>query len=48
VRVGVTGVSGYIGRLLLKRLDADPEITQIVGLDVNPPPFKSKNSASNG
>lgn len=42
MRVGVTGVSGYIGRLLLKRLEADQEVSQIVGLDVNPPPFKSK------
>lgn len=42
MRVGLTGVSGYIGKLLLKRLDADPEISEVVGIDVNPPSFMPK------
>jgi nucleoside-diphosphate-sugar epimerase len=42
MRVGVTGVSGYIGRLLFERLGADPGVSEVVGLDINPPPFTSE------
>jgi len=33
---GITGVSGYLGRLLAHRLAADPD-TRVVGLDLRPP-----------
>ncbi len=34
MRVLVTGISGNVGRRLLERLDADPNIETVVGLDV--------------
>lgn len=34
VSVAITGVGGLVGRRLLAELDADPEVTRIVGLDV--------------
>ena len=38
--IAVTGVSGYLGRLLLWRLDDDPSVEQVVGLDVKEPPAR--------
>ncbi|MFN2613896.1 MAG: SDR family oxidoreductase [Actinomycetota bacterium] len=35
--VGVTGVSGYLGRHLLARLEAAPDVTRVVGIDVHEP-----------
>ena len=35
--VGVTGVSGYLGRRLLGLLDADPGVVRVVGIDVAEP-----------
>lgn len=39
--VAITGVSGYLGTLLLSRLIREPEIEQIIGLDVKEPSVKS-------
>jgi UDP-glucose 4-epimerase len=39
--IAITGVSGYIGTLLLKRLLQEPEIELIIGLDVKEPSVKS-------
>jgi UDP-glucose 4-epimerase len=36
-RVAITGVSGYLGNRLLKRLTQEEEVESIVGIDVNPP-----------
>jgi UDP-glucose 4-epimerase len=36
-RVAVTGVSGYIGAQLVRRLSAHPGIEAIIGLDIRPP-----------
>jgi UDP-glucose 4-epimerase len=40
-RIGVTGVSGYLGNLLLQRLTQEEEVESIVGIDVNPPQAES-------
>jgi UDP-glucose 4-epimerase len=37
----ITGVSGYLGTLLAKRLDREPEVEHIIGLDVRAPSFAS-------
>jgi len=37
LRIAITGVSGYLGRLLLERFDADPAIRTIVGFDLVEP-----------
>jgi len=37
----ITGVSGYLGTLLLKRLAQEPEVEHITGLDVKEPSFQS-------
>jgi UDP-glucose 4-epimerase len=39
--VAITGVSGYIGTLLLKRLVQETEIERIIGIDVEEPSFQS-------
>ena len=36
--VAITGVSGYVGRLLLRRLEQDPAVEEVVGIDVQEPP----------
>jgi len=38
MKIGITGVSGYIGQMLLGYLEEDPEVTQILGIDINPSP----------
>jgi nucleoside-diphosphate-sugar epimerase len=35
----VTGVSSAVGRAILARLDVDPSVTRIVGIDRQPPPM---------
>jgi len=37
LRIAITGVSGYLGQLLLERLEADPAIKSIVGFDLVKP-----------
>ncbi len=41
-RIGVTGVSGYLGRALLPLLDSDPQVEKVVGVDLRDPPFSLK------
>ena len=41
MKVAVTGVSGYLGGLIARRLDADPAVDSILGLDVIEPRFES-------
>jgi UDP-glucose 4-epimerase len=41
MKVAVTGASGYLGGLILRRIAADPEVDFILGLDVNKPEFAS-------
>ncbi len=41
--VAVTGASGYLGRLLVERLGAVPDVTRIVGIDVVEPGVTSRN-----
>ncbi len=36
--LAITGVSGYIGKVLLPLLEEDHEIEKIIGIDVQPPP----------
>lgn len=38
MRVAVTGISGYLGQVLLPLLEKDPDIESIVGIDVGEPP----------
>lgn len=42
MKIAVTGVSGYLGGLIARRLDADPGVDSILGLDVIEPEFDSK------
>jgi UDP-glucose 4-epimerase len=39
--VAITGVSGYIGGLLLKRIAQEAEVERIIGLDIREPSFQS-------
>lgn len=39
--IAITGVSGYLGTLIHKRLAQEPEIERIIGLDVREPTFRS-------
>jgi UDP-glucose 4-epimerase len=39
--VAITGVSGYLGTLLLKRIAGETEVERIIGLDVREPSFHS-------
>jgi UDP-glucose 4-epimerase len=39
--VTITGVSGYIGGLLLKRISQEAEVEHLIGIDIKEPPFKS-------
>ena len=39
--VAITGVSGYLGSLLLKRLIQEPEVEHIIGLDIKEPSLQS-------
>ena len=39
--VAITGVSGYLGSLLLKRIVQEPEVEHIVGIDIKEPAFRS-------
>ncbi|MDD5224922.1 MAG: NAD-dependent epimerase/dehydratase family protein [bacterium] len=41
MRVAITGVSGYLGQLVARELDADPAVEQILGLDLVPSKFSS-------
>ena len=41
-RIAITGVSGYVGGLLLNRLDAHPEVESIIGIDNRPTKVSSK------
>lgn len=38
--VAVTGVSGRVGQRLLRRLDADPDVDRVVGIDVVEPELR--------
>lgn len=42
MKVAVTGVSGYLGQLLARRLDADLDVESILGLDIIPSNFRSQ------
>jgi UDP-glucose 4-epimerase len=37
----ITGVSGYLGGLLLKRIALEPEVERIIGIDIKETSFKS-------
>jgi nucleoside-diphosphate-sugar epimerase len=39
ISVAVTGVSSAVGRAIVARLDAEPSVTRIVGIDRQPPPM---------
>lgn len=39
MRLFITGVSGYLGGLLLKAIDADDSIEKVIGIDVKEPAF---------
>jgi nucleoside-diphosphate-sugar epimerase len=39
--VAVTGIAGFLGQRLLLGLEAEPDVTRIVGLDVREPPRRS-------
>ena len=41
-RVLITGVSGFLGLRLAKRLESDPRVEQIVGVDLEEPPIEIK------
>ncbi len=37
MNVAVTGAAGYVGQRLMARLRSDPDVEQIVGMDIRPP-----------
>jgi UDP-glucose 4-epimerase len=37
----ITGVSGYLGTLLAKRIAQEAEVERVIGLDIKEPPFQS-------
>jgi nucleoside-diphosphate-sugar epimerase len=39
--VAITGVSSAVGRAIAARMDADPTVTRVVGIDRRPPPMPS-------
>ena len=41
-RIAVTGSSGYLGQAVLCALEADPDVEQVLGLDVTPGPESEK------
>src|SRR3954466_13039191 len=41
--VAITGVSGYLGRTLVRALEDDPRIPRIVGIDRVEPKFTGQN-----
>jgi len=41
MKVAITGVSGYLGQLLLRRLAEEPAVESILGLDAAPSAFQS-------
>jgi len=42
LNIVITGVSGYIGKRLLIRLDSLPHIESIIGIDIRPPGIQAK------
>lgn len=43
MKIAITGVSGYLGQLLLKRLTKDDSVTEIVGIDMVEPAYAPAN-----
>jgi UDP-glucose 4-epimerase len=43
--IAVTGAAGFLGRRLLARLEADPNVSQIVALDLKPPAGQLRKTA---
>ena len=43
--VAVTGASGYIGALLLQKLEDEGDLRKLVAIDINPPPLPIHNIA---
>lgn len=41
MKLAITGVSGYFGRIAVSALEAESAVSQIVGLDVTPPVYSS-------
>ena len=39
--VVITGVSGYLGTLLAKRIAQEPEVERVIGMDIKEPSFQS-------
>ena len=40
MRIFITGISGYLGGLLLEALDAEDSVEKVIGVDVREPSFK--------
>ncbi|NIS78634.1 MAG: NAD-dependent epimerase/dehydratase family protein [Anaerolineales bacterium] len=40
--IAITGISGYLGQLLLPHLEKDPDVERVIGIDVRPPPDASQ------
>ena len=40
-RLAITGSSGYLGRLMVSSLEEEPQVTQILGLDLVDTPYRS-------
>jgi len=46
MKIAVTGASGYLGRLVVTRLEADPNVESVLGLDVRPPAYQASKMHS--
>jgi UDP-glucose 4-epimerase len=42
MKVAITGITGYLGQILCKRLEKDKSIKKIIGIDVKEPPGSKK------
>jgi nucleoside-diphosphate-sugar epimerase len=38
MKIAITGITGYLGQILCKRLEKDKGIKKIIGIDIKEPP----------
>ena len=43
-RIAITGISGYIGKILLYKLANMDDVNSIIGIDIKPPEYQGRGS----